>query len=69
MKHRLELRDRGLEHVHRWQPSCPCGWTAVPVRRRDDAEDRYRQHLPKPRRRWYVPRRPTRTADLPEELR
>lgn len=76
--HRLELNDRGLGHVHRWLPSCVCGWRGVQRRRKQEAELQYAQHLAaeegidKRRRRIGDAPKPasvTPRSDLPEALR
>lgn len=44
-RHTLVLRDRGVEHIHRWAPSCSCGsWVGVFRRRKLDAIKIHRQH-------------------------
>lgn len=72
--HRLTLVDRGRPHVHRWAPSCACGWSGIPIRRRRDAEREYAEHRRQQdgrgHRRAMAPPRPlTPLADLPEALR
>lgn len=77
MTHALTFMDRGLEHVHRWVPSCSCGWKGVQRRRKDEGIKQYRMHVkgldllaktqaagtrPKPRK-------PTPVGSLPEALR
>lgn len=81
-EHRLTLLNRsatdGYRHRHPWQATCVCGWRAVPTRRRDDAEQRYREHrdrmneIAKQAAKTsfdVLPRPPTPPALLPEALR
>ena len=65
--HRLHLNDRGPQHRHRWQATCVCGWSAIPLRVKRSAVRTYRHHT-----RSRAPDRPavpTATGDLPLELR
>lgn len=43
--HSLTIGDRGLGHVHRWAPTCSCGWIGVFRRHPRDASKLYRRHL------------------------
>lgn len=42
-KHRLELVERGPEHLHSVLPTCACGWSGVPGKR-PWAREQYRDH-------------------------
>lgn len=70
--HALVLIDRGVEHAHRWKPSCSCGtWTGVQRRRKQEAVMQYRKHVAgtRPKRTGgYRPRTPTPSHLLPVEL-
>lgn len=76
-EHRYVEKDRGLGHVHRWAPSCSCGWVGVYRRRREDAAREWRethkraQEKLRARRGTTVmrPRKPTPSHLLPEALR
>lgn len=72
--HALRLRDRnaaGVRHVHRYAPECSCGWVGRFKRRRREAEEEYREHLPSPTkaRSGNQPRPVTPPEQLPEALR
>ena len=78
--HRLEIVDRGVEHVHRWRAACSCGlWTGRNHRLRKYAVQEYRrthgmQVESSVRRRrvrvtWDGHRFPTPREQLPAELR
>lgn len=65
--HRLHLHDRGPQHRHRYQATCACGWTAIPLRVERSAVRTYRHHT-----RNRAPGRPavpTPARELPAELR
>lgn len=78
--HRGQLEDRtlrdGIEHKHRWQPRCSCGWVGVPAKTKW-ARQQLRDHRALVDRhsrviqRGRVPARQrlTPSAELPEELR
>ena len=72
-RHTLVLRDRGVEHIHRWAPSCSCGrWVGVFRKRKVDAVKIHRQHADGAsiRRRGRPHPRPLTPADrLPVALR
>lgn len=74
--HALYLRDRNAgqrhrAHVHRWAPECSCSWVGRFKRRRREAEEEYREHLPSPAkaRSGNQPRPVTPPERLPEALR
>lgn len=75
--HRLVLVDRGVEHRHRWDATCACGWQGTHRRRKQDAEKLYREHVAGLQRRDHArssgrevrPRACTPADELPEELR
>lgn len=43
-RHALTLEPRGAEHLHPYLPSCSCGWSGIPGRRKW-ARDQYRLHV------------------------
>lgn len=65
--HRFSALDRGEGHIHRYTPTCTCGWIGQHRRRVRDAHRLWMaRHLPVPTEK---PRKPTALADLPEVLR
>lgn len=46
--HALVLVDRSkrdkVTHRHRWEASCPCGWSCIPLRVKKSAVQQYRNH-------------------------
>lgn len=44
-KHSLTLTHRPPPHVHRWLPTCSCGWKGIPLRDQDSAATEYRAHV------------------------
>lgn len=72
--HGLGLIDRGTQHIHRWLPSCRCGWIGVPRRRKREAVDEHHDHLNALVRHsrkiaGMFPRPPTPVELLPDALR
>jgi hypothetical protein len=70
-RHRLAFLDRGLEHIHRWDATCVCGWQSRHHRRKVDAVESYRDHLKAVRRKKLdrlIPAPLTPKDRLPEEL-
>ncbi len=71
--HTMVLEHRGVGHVHKWFPTCTCGWIGRFRRRRKEAELQYRQHVNAQtmmvKRTGYGPQPLTRLDSLPENLR
>lgn len=74
-RHRLILAVRDGEHLHRYSPSCPCGWQGKSARLAF-AEEQYARHrlicqadIAEGKRRGIRPRPLTPAERLPEALR
>lgn len=80
--HLLNMVDRNdgpdVRHIHRWRPTCTCGWAGVNRKRRADARRLFEAHAEsqkfqarggRGRRRTVGPGELTPTHMLPAELR
>jgi hypothetical protein len=72
MTHHFSTVDRGAGHIHRYTPSCSCGWVGQHRPTVDLAKASHREHvggIVNRRLRGHPARPNTPLEDLPEVLR